>query len=142
MSFIPEIELADLQAVESAIEEKIRYYKANYPDDRMAITDMRNALQVLYDLEEDLDADDLEEEGKIYYYTVDYVDGYSIWGVVCEKSAEEARQLIRMAYECDDDELRDVEIDKIVITDYDDDDVDNFKMFIGDIMQTGQGWVD
>lgn len=132
MSFIPEIELADLQAVESAIEEKIRYYKANYPDDRMAITDMRNALQVLYDLEEDLDFDDDPKEGEVFRYYVDYEDGGMAWGFVCEEDKEKAKELVRERYS-HEEEITEIFIDQLG------DEDEWVTMEIGDIDEAGEG---
>lgn len=56
MGFIygTDIELADIQQTEGFLQEKIDYYKMNFPDSP-EISDMETALRVLWDLESDLD---------------------------------------------------------------------------------------
>ena len=56
MEFIlsTDIELADVQQVISALEEKIDWYKANYSYATYEISEMETALRVLNDLEYDI----------------------------------------------------------------------------------------
>ena len=56
MEFIlsTDIELADVQQVTSALEEKIDWYQANYPYATYEISEMETALHVLNDLEYDI----------------------------------------------------------------------------------------
>ena len=52
--FIPEIELADIQNVESMLTEKLKHYKKNYPNATYDIGNMEIVLSVLNDLYTDL----------------------------------------------------------------------------------------
>jgi len=48
--FHDEIELADIQAVESVIESRLEHYKKNYPQAFREIRNMEVALEVMSDL--------------------------------------------------------------------------------------------
>ena len=53
--FIPnDIELADVQRVVEVLEEKLKWYKANYPYAKYEISKMETALCVLNDIENDV----------------------------------------------------------------------------------------
>ena len=62
MSFFysTDIELADIQQTESFLQEKIDYYKMNFPGSP-EIREMEIALSVLWDLESDLTSEDDDE---------------------------------------------------------------------------------
>ncbi len=52
--FTTEIELADVQQTVSVLEEKLNWYKTNYPYATYEISRMKIALDVLNDLENDV----------------------------------------------------------------------------------------
>ena len=49
-----DIELADVQQTKDTLEEKLDFWRANYPYARKEIKDMEIALYVLWDLETDV----------------------------------------------------------------------------------------
>ena len=53
-----DVELADIQAVESMLEYRLDYYKEKYPYAFREIVNMQDALNVLNDLEYDLNEED------------------------------------------------------------------------------------
>ena len=54
-----DVEIADIQAVESLIKSKLNYYKSNYPYAYREIVQMQDALNVLNDIEYDLNEEEL-----------------------------------------------------------------------------------
>lgn len=106
-----DVELADIQATEGFLRDKLNYYSSNFPNSP-AIKEMEIALEVLWDLESDLCEDDKDDEdewyeadeseseceGEVYEYVVTWDDDSSAWGFVRAKSKEEAAEIISDEY--------------------------------------------